>query len=203
MKNLTGCKEAISLFNGKRPAKSVFQYSYILQFNCYSYLFRWVDSANSQTGSGQRKGMVCFLFTALCQELDMTLADIARKYPKISGLMCDYNFCLKIWNQFKESHTNPQTLRNQSGLLRELFRLLILNESDVGIATKLQVIINTLWDRECKFWSRKSNYYRRTQVTKSNLQQTRRFITGEEMKVLDETCREELDMIMNQQGKDL
>jgi hypothetical protein len=199
--NLIGCKEALAEYHGhEKIPMSAFQFSYLEQFTCLDYLKEWVKSSNSLTKEKQRKGILCYLFTALCQETGLTLRELVEKHPNLSRLMCNISFSHKLWNVYKSLHSNPQSLRNQSNFLRDLFSFLISYESEASVIIRLNTV-KEFWNKECKYWSRKANTYRRFNRTKSKLQETSSFLSSEELKGIDEVCKEKMQEIQQTSSK--
>jgi hypothetical protein len=200
-RNLTGCKELLSSFHGSdKIPMSAFQFGEIMKFPQLQYLVDWVEIAKSHTQKKQRKMIICYIFTQLCQHKEVSLQELIAKQPLLSRLLCDLHLSHQLWKEYKALHENPSTLRNQCDFMRILLGFLISSESQAAILIKLNVV-KAFWHEECKFWSTKANYYRRTKRTKSSLQAADHFLSADEMKKLDEVAHERLDQLMEDEGE--
>ena len=187
-KNFSGCKELLNEFHAqKKLTINAFSFSTFSKYENMKGIVAWINSSNSTTKAAQRKGIVGFVLTFLCQEHNLSLPQLFNRHPKLSEWLSNIEYSHKMWDYYKGIHENPQTRRNQASFMRDLVKSLITTEQEASITIRLNCV-KSFWMEEHRHWSAKANYYRRTQRTKSFLQKNNKFLSREAFTQVSEDC---------------
>lgn len=201
--HLHGCKEALAAFHSKKEVSlSAFTFSYLQRFPSLNPLVNWALSGSTENKIAQFKGTATHVATFLCQEHDLSLESLAKKFATISLPLSDYNFSIKLWTFYKSIHENPQTRRNHSSFLRDLFSYLVSQERDRALICLLGTVLE-FWKKECRFWSNQANKYRARKRTRSSMQKRKKYLDQECMKSLGQLALESLNSIQSKPSTEL
>jgi hypothetical protein len=110
------------------------------------------------------------------------------------------DFYINFLNNSLKIYKNPQTLRNQFSLLGKFIEFLSIYELDASISNKLS-IIRKFFQEKCRYFSKKANFYRRNNRSKSSLQKVNKYITISELKDINSKVIVKLKNFINRKSK--